>query len=72
MITTDKKKSYTMIFVFPVLFFGWKLLKRTKRVRPSKVDLRPPEFIQVEEYQASYVPTKADTRLERILDKVFG
>jgi amino acid transporter len=31
--------SYTMVGVAPVLFFGWKLLKRTKIVKPHEVDL---------------------------------
>ncbi|KAJ9627752.1 general amino acid permease agp2 [Taxawa tesnikishii (nom. ined.)] len=32
--------SYTMIGVFPVLFVGWKIAKRTKWKKPDEVDLR--------------------------------
>lgn len=31
--------SYMMIFVFPVLFVGWKLVKKTKWLKPGEVDL---------------------------------
>ena len=47
--------SYTMIAVFPILFVGWKLLKRTKRLKPSEVDLYK-DVEEIEEYQRSYVP----------------
>ena len=32
-------KSYTMQLVMPVLFIGWKLIKRTRFVRPHEADL---------------------------------
>ena len=32
-------KSYTMQIVAPLLFIGWKLLKRTKTVKPAEADL---------------------------------
>ena len=47
--------SYTMIAVFPILFVGWKLLKRTKWLKPSEVDLYK-DVEEIEEYQRSYVP----------------
>lgn len=31
--------SYFMVFLTPVLFLGWKLVKRTKWHRPEEVDL---------------------------------
>jgi len=30
---------YTMVFVCPILYVGWKLVKRTKVIRPKEVDL---------------------------------
>jgi amino acid transporter len=30
---------YTMCFVFPVLFVGWKIIKKTKFVKPHEADL---------------------------------
>ncbi len=47
--------SYTMIFVFPVLFIGWKLLKKTKWMKPEEVDLRK-DVQEIEEYTRDYVP----------------
>ncbi|OAA70381.1 Amino acid/polyamine transporter I [Cordyceps fumosorosea ARSEF 2679] len=39
-ITPDKFfKNYTMQCLAPILFFGWKLLKRTKLKNPAEVDL---------------------------------
>jgi yeast amino acid transporter len=48
--------SYTMIGVFPVLFFGWKLIKRTKWLKPEEVDLTK-DLDEIAEYEANYVPT---------------
>lgn len=47
--------SYTMIGVFPVLFVGWKIAKRTKWKKPDEVDLRG-EVEEIEEYTANFVP----------------
>ncbi|KAI4725134.1 amino acid permease [Aureobasidium sp. EXF-10728] len=47
--------SYFMIGLFPVLFVGWKLIKRTKWTRAVDVDLRG-EVDEIEEYQATFVP----------------
>ena len=48
--------SYTMIGVFPNLFFGWKFIKKTRWHKAHEVDLRPRELAEVEEYEANYVP----------------
>lgn len=50
--------SYTMCAVFPVLFVGWKLLKRTRWLRPEEVDLRR-DVEEIEEYTKGYVPEPA-------------
>lgn len=45
---------YTMLILAPVLFIGWKLIKRTKLVKPSEADLvweRP----LVDAYEQSFV-----------------
>ena len=47
--------SYTMIGVFPVLFVTWKLLKKTKFLKPEEVDLRS-GVEEIEEYSREYVP----------------
>jgi amino acid transporter len=46
--------SYTMIGVFPVLFVSWKLLKKTKWLKPEDVDLRQ-GVEEIEEYSRDYV-----------------
>ncbi|TIA55802.1 amino acid permease [Aureobasidium pullulans] len=50
--------SYFMIGLFPVLFVGWKLIKKTKWTPATQVDLRG-EVEEIEEYQASFVPSTA-------------
>lgn len=47
--------SYTMIGVFPVLFVTWKLLKKTKWLKPEEVDLYQ-DLEEIEEYTRNYVP----------------
>jgi amino acid transporter len=50
--------SYFMIGLFPVLFIGWKLIKKTKWTRAVDVDLQG-EVEEIEEYQANFVPSAA-------------
>ena len=45
---------YTMLIVAPILYFGWKLLKRTKVVPLSEVDLMWERPI-VDAYEATFV-----------------
>lgn len=47
-----------MIGVCPVLFVGWKILKRTKWHRLEDVDLFQ-NLEEIEEYQRTYVPSKS-------------
>ena len=49
--------SYMMIFVFPVLFAGWKLIKKTKWLTPNEVDLLM-DVDEVEAYTRGYVKEK--------------
>ena len=46
--------SYTMIGVFPLLFIFWKILKKTKWLKPEEVDLYK-DVDEIEEYQRNYV-----------------
>lgn len=50
--------SYLMIGVFVVLYFGWKVLKKTKFLKPEEVDLRS-GVKEIEEYTRDYVPLAA-------------
>ena len=47
--------SYTSVAVFPILFVGWKLYKKTKWLKPEEVDLRK-DLDDIEEYERTYVP----------------
>lgn len=52
--TADFFSCYTMQLVCPVLFIGWKIIKRTKIVSPREADLvwdRP----LIDAYEASYI-----------------
>ena len=46
--------SYTMIGVFPTLFIGWKVLKKTKWLQPHEVDLLK-DVEEIEDYTRNYV-----------------
>jgi amino acid transporter len=47
--------SYTMIAVFPAIFLGWKLAKRTKAPAPQDVDIFTAERAQIDAYEKGYV-----------------
>lgn len=51
--------SYLMIFVFPVLFIGWKIIKKTKYLKPEEVDLYQ-DVADIEEYTRNFIPTKSE------------
>lgn len=63
--------SYTMIGVFPVLFLGWKLVKKTKWLKPHEVDLRK-DLDEIEEYERNYVPRPPKNAFVKYFDKVFS
>lgn len=48
--------SYFMIGMFPILYFGWKLIKKTKVRNPHEVDLKG-EVAEIDEYTRNFVPT---------------
>lgn len=48
--------SYTMIGVFPILYFGWKFSHRTKFLKPDEVDLVS-GLAEIDEYEREYVPS---------------
>ncbi|EAU34668.1 conserved hypothetical protein [Aspergillus terreus NIH2624] len=58
--------SYTMIGVFPVLYFGWKFWHKTKFRLPEEIDITT-GVEEIEEYQRNYVPTPS-----RFADWIFG
>lgn len=50
--------SYTMIGVFPILYFGWKIAKGTKLRKPEEVDLVS-GVAEIEEYTRNFVVVPA-------------
>ncbi|KAI4171002.1 MAG: hypothetical protein LQ343_004539 [Gyalolechia ehrenbergii] len=48
--------SYTMVGVFPLLFFGWKFLKGTKIIKAEEVDLQK-DVEEIDEYSRNFVPS---------------
>ncbi|KAI9736211.1 MAG: hypothetical protein M1834_001096 [Cirrosporium novae-zelandiae] len=63
--------DYMMVGVFPVLFIGWKVVKKTKWKKPEEVDLVS-GVDEIEEYTRNYVPDPKRSKAGLILDKVFG
>jgi amino acid transporter len=49
-----------MIGVFPVIFVGWKLIKRTKWLTPEYVCLRAAEVDEIDEYTKNYIAWTPD------------
>ncbi|KAL8781648.1 MAG: hypothetical protein Q9213_005913 [Squamulea squamosa] len=62
--------SYTMVGVFPLLYFGWKLLKRTSIIKLNDVDLHQ-NIEEIDEYTRNFIPTPA-SGFGKVLDKLFG
>ncbi|KAF1816943.1 amino acid transporter [Eremomyces bilateralis CBS 781.70] len=62
--------SYTMIGVFPVLFIGWKLIKKTKWRKPDEVDLYE-DLDEIEEYHRNFVPIPPKNALQKYANKIF-
>ncbi|KAL5334431.1 amino acid permease/ SLC12A domain-containing protein [Aspergillus crustosus] len=62
--------SYTMIGVFPVLYFGWKLLHRTSIKKIEEIDLTT-GVEEIEEYTRHYTPAPPSNILSRFGDWIF-
>ncbi|KAM0253903.1 hypothetical protein ACHAQJ_007078 [Trichoderma viride] len=63
--------SYAMIFVYPILYFGYKIVRKTKIRKPEEIDLFK-DVDEIEEYQRNYIPTPPKNGLEKILNRIFG
>ncbi len=48
--------SYTMVGVFPVVYFGWKVGRHTRIIKPTEVDLCK-DVEEIDEYTRNYVPS---------------
>ncbi|KAL2863075.1 putative general amino acid permease (Agp2) [Aspergillus lucknowensis] len=63
--------SYTMIGVFPVLYFGWKFLHRTEIRKLDEIDLVT-GLDEIEEYTRNYVPERSSNIFSRFGDWLFS
>ncbi|RYP09953.1 hypothetical protein DL765_008267 [Monosporascus sp. GIB2] len=63
--------SYTMVFICPILFLGYKLYHKTRVHKPAEVDLHK-NLAEIEEYERNYIPTPPKNAFEKWLDKLFG
>jgi len=60
-----------MIFLFPVIYIGWKLLKKTKWVRSDEADLYQ-DLDEIEEYHKNYVPVPPKNAVEKWFNWLFS
>ncbi|KAF2223276.1 amino acid permease [Elsinoe ampelina] len=63
--------SYTMIFVFPCIYFGWKFFKKTKVVKKEEADLQE-NMDEIAEYEANYVPEPYKNSFDKWFNKIFS
>jgi amino acid transporter len=60
-----------MIIIFPVLYFGWKFIKKTKVHKLHEIDLQE-DLEEIEEYTRNFVEVEETNKFAKILDKLFG
>ena len=61
---------YMMIILFPILYFGWKFIKKTKVKKPHEIDLQE-DLEEIEEYTRNFVEVEETNKFVRVLDKLF-
>jgi amino acid transporter len=62
---------YMMIFIFPVLFLGWKFIKKTKFKRAHEIDLQQ-DLAEIEHYTANFMPTPDKNAWDKWFNKIFS
>lgn len=68
-LTLDLSR-YMMIFLFPVIFLIWKLIKKTKMHSPEQVNLTL-NMSDIEEYEKAYVQEPPKTVVHKYMTKIF-
>lgn len=63
--------SYFSVALFPALFFGWKLFKRTKWMKPADVDLKG-EVELIDEYTRNFRPEPSKSVFDKWWNIIFG
>ncbi|RAL63127.1 hypothetical protein DID88_004209 [Monilinia fructigena] len=64
--------SYAMVGVFPIIFVGWKVIKKTKWLKPYEVVLKTQEVDEIDEHTRNYVERPPKTRWHGYVDKIFS
>jgi amino acid transporter len=60
-----------MIMIFPVLFLGWKFIKKTKMKAAHEVDLFS-DVDEIEEYTRNFVAAPPENIFVKWLDRLFS
>ena len=60
-----------MVFLFPVLVLGFKIVKKTKAVKAHEADLVT-DLAEIEDYHKNFVERPETNRFNRVLDRLFG
>ncbi|KAI7278743.1 amino acid permease [Hortaea werneckii] len=63
--------SYFMIALCPILFVGWKIIKRTRLRRSHEVDLKG-EVEEIDEYTRTFVPQPYRNVADKWFNIIFG
>ncbi|RMZ08859.1 hypothetical protein D0860_04495 [Hortaea werneckii] len=63
--------SYFMIALCPILFVGWKVIKRTRLRKPHEVDLKG-EVEEIDEYTRTFVPQPYKNVADKWFNITFG
>lgn len=61
-LTQVYHSRYTMVGIVPLLYIGYKVLKRSTYYKPEEVDLLK-DLDEIEEYEANYQPQPAKCEL---------
>ena len=63
--------DYSMIAAFPLAFIGWKIIKRTKYIRPGTADLTVGGMKQeIDRYEETFIP-RPTGKFETAFDRLF-
>ncbi|KAB8257449.1 amino acid permease/ SLC12A domain-containing protein [Aspergillus pseudonomiae] len=63
--------SYTMIGVFPIIFFGWKFWHKSHIRKPEEIDLKT-GLDEIDEYERNHVSLPSSNIFSRFADWIFG
>lgn len=64
--------SYAMIFLCPIIFVVWKVVKKTKWLKPTEVKLRTHEVDEIEEYTRNFIEKEPKTVVHAFFNKILG